>query len=630
MQRHAWIAIILTLMCGIALHARLPHPIEIAIGGDLETGKRLLDKPYLSGFWPPEPDPWQPPERAYRWSRPEWQLTWPYAGTGDWLARITVIYPATTTDRTYPLTLNTGHTTTMTFPTGGPSTAAGLDPDHQNQSIATNEETRVLWIMLLQQSESPRIQGTSTPRNSDNDRRELGIILKHAELQPLLSGPHWRIFQYMAVLIASLLVAYVAYAWVPLRWWLIAIVSTSIITWGAMTFASWWAMHSTVIVPVGMAALAMIGLHRVSTLRAASSDQEHSRLHPLWALLVILAASQLMFLWSPWLLSSDIRMHTRMFATVLNAELWFTAELPCEAGSSTVPYLPLAYIIMAPIGLIIRDPNQSVAALYAGAVVLHLLALWYWVRVLAQYRMSYSFLTIFVITASLSSLWWNAIHIGEMTNAWAHALFLVALASWFDARASMAQRVLATTAVLLSHTGVTLSYAMGIAGLAGYRWWQDRRIPWQLIGIHVAVGAGVLLTYYSGFAELIGQTTKFPDCPPNNPITTRFSRLPNMYPLFSFPFVVIMALRNRKNMLAQWYWVGITTIVLSLLLLVFRDQTVRWGIAFAPFVALAIAQAWSSSAHYGWAARIFYGTAIGYVVWTFYQQTWQRIITYLH
>jgi hypothetical protein len=110
----------------------------------------------------------------------------------------------------------------------------------------------------------------------------------------------------------------------------------------------------------------------------------------------------------------------------------------------------------------------------------------------------------------------------------------------------------------------------------------------------------------------------------------RFAILPASYPLFGLAFLSITLLRSQHHPMFNWYAVGFGMALLSIAVLLVRDQTVRWGIAVAPFIALAISHHWSWVRRYGVAARLMYASAILYVVWNFYTGTWQRIISYLH
>lgn len=604
-QQTQWLIFVFAvIVCSVPQFVALPA-YTLDIGTDRATQRLTLDQPFLSGFWPAEAPPGSVQSTPqYRWTRPQWELLWPHFGRGFWI-------------------------TTVSFKK--PSDAALEQRNFHLQNvgiadIAWQGEVRHIHALLRNHTDdTPVLRGQIDTLNSAGDRRELGIIVTQAVIQPaitpLLPRP-WQLGALWCVMVVIMMVG----KQLPGQFAIALVSGTSIIlATSQILHPVWWALHSPAVAGAfalaGGAILAYQLVGRFVTLRIPM---------PVWGLFVMLAALQLVWFWSPWLVASDIRMHIRLFGQAANGDLWLTAVLPCEAGGTIAPYPPLIYLGFAPLGLVFREMHHLIPAWYAIAVILHSAALWYWGSILSHDRTTRAMAPLFVIVASLSTLWWNSVHIGEMTNAWGHALFMIAIGSWLDERASTLQRMTWSTIVMLSHSGIVLTYVMSMAVLITVIFVTTRRFPWRMIVMNMAIGVGVIVLFYGGYAALVNQAPAPAGCPPSYAITARFAVLPASYPLFGLAFFAVTLIRSRKHSLLPWYVVGMGMALLSLAVLLVRDQTVRWGIAVAPFIALAISHQWQWSRRYGTAAQVMYITAVLYVAWYFYTGTWQRIISYLH
>lgn len=604
-QQAQWlIVIIAVIVCSVPQFMALPA-YRLDIGTDRTQQRLSLDQPFLSGFWPAEAPPSGNDSTAqYRWTRPNWELLWPHFGRGHWITTISVKKPGDVSLAQRNFQLST----------------AGI------HGITWDGETRRIQALVMSNNgDTPVLRGKLDELVMAGDRRELGIIVTQAIIQPASTPLFPRPWQLGALwCVLAMIVRIGAY----LRWQsaYVTIIGSSVVLAGSqLLYPVWWALHSPAVVGAfAMAGVALVVYQLIGRATPLSISA------PVWGLFVTLAAVQLVWFWSPWLLASDIRMHVRLFGQAANGDIWLTAVLPCEAGGTIAPYPPIIYLGLAPLGLIFRETHQLIPAWYATAVILHSAAIWYWGSILRAQRTTHALAPLFVIVASLSTLWWNSVHTGEMTNAWGHALFMIAIASWLDERASSLQRVTWSIIAMLSHSGIVLTYALSMAVLVAVMVMSQRRIPWQMLAIHAALGIGIIVIFYSGYGALLNQPPAPAGCPPTYPVAMRFAVIPASYPLFGLIFLAVTLLRSRSHTIATWLAVGLGMAVLSLAVLLVRDQTVRWGIAVAPFMALAISQQWNWARRYGVAARVLYASAILYVVWYFYTGTWQRIISYLH
>ncbi len=604
-QQAQWlIAAIAVIVCSVPQFMALPA-YTLDIGTDRTNQRIALDQPFLGGFWPAEaPTGSAVGTPKYRWTRPEWEVLWPHFGRGYWVVKVSFKKPSDTSlaQRNFQLS------------------NAGI------HHITWDGEVRHIQALVsAEDTDTPVLRGQLNALTSAGDRRALGVIATQAVIQPAITPLVPRPWQLGALwCVIGLLLANVT----GLPRWIavIAVIGTSgILAVSQLHHPVWWALHSPAVVGAfALAGVAVLGY------RLAGRGTPQPIPAPIWGIFVALAAVQLVWFWSPWLIASDIRMHIRLFGQATHGDLWLTAVLPCEAGGTVAPYPPLIYLGLAPLGLLFRETHQLIPAWYAAAVILHSAAIWYWGSILSSQATTRPLASVFVIVASLSTLWWNSVHIGEMTNAWGHALFMIAMGSWLDVRASTLQRGTWSIIAMLSHSGIALTYALSIAVLVIVLTLTTRHIAWRMVTIHMAIGVGIVVFFYSGYMALFNQAPAPAGCPPTFPILMRYAVIPTSYPLFGLAFLAVTLLRSRHHALFTWYAVGIGMALLSLAVLLVRDQTVRWGIAVTPFIALAVSQHWHWTRHYGVVARIMYASAILYTVWSFYTGAWQRIISYLH
>jgi hypothetical protein len=102
-----------------------------------------------------------------------------------------------------------------------------------------------------------------------------------------------------------------------------------------------------------------------------------------------------------------------------------------------------------------------------------------------------------------------------------------------------------------------------------------------------------------------------------------------------FPLVVVVWAGIGIGLLAPsilrtWIWAGFGAAIVSIALLLISTQTVRWGIAVVPFIAIATAYGFHRLWRFGYASKIVVlATLLWYGVF-WYSELWQRIMVYLH
>jgi hypothetical protein len=388
--------------------------------------------------------------------------------------------------------------------------------------------------------------------------------------------------------------------------------------------ALWWMVHTiSLLQSLGIASIAAVVI--IFLIHPGTRDSVRWWCVITAAIFVPLLATQ-----SPYMHTSDSAMHVRMLFDVMRGNVYQLAELPCEASAYTVPYPPLTYLLAAPLSLGTWDRATATHVLMAGAQIAHVAALVYLARIAFPSRRITSSQIFFLFLAAWSMPFLQSVHIGELSNAWGHVLFVAAIAAWFDDQLPRQLKGFFFLAALTVHTGVALSFGMtlGFVGILVY--WQNRRIPWFLIVLSVGSIVCAFLFYYSGYGSLIGQPLKYPGCPPHAAILARMAQISSILPLLfvgiaCFGAFLLPSQRTKTLVLS-----AILVALLSIGVLLLRDQTVRWGMAFFPFGALAGSFLLVSFGRIGQAGRYFRIALLGTILSLTVGQLWERIYSYLH
>jgi len=349
-----------------------------------------------------------------------------------------------------------------------------------------------------------------------------------------------------------------------------------------------------------------------------------------WWLTTLSMIVPLIALRSPFMLTSDSAMHARMLFDVLRGNLFQIAELPCEAGALTAPYPPLIYLLAAPFAFFTWDRAAGINVLMTGAVVTHVGALLYLLRVARNTHAFDWTAGVFLLLAAWSLPFLQSVHIGELSNAWGLAMLLIAVAAWYDARASLTRRTILGAAALLAHTGIALSFGLTLLAMIGYAYIRTRRIPRDmLIAVICSVLIAGLLTY-SAYSGLVGQSAKYPGCPPGIAFATKIALVPSAIPFAVVCLGIVGLYRGRTGRVFEMVIPALVVAIISIGVLVFRDTTVRWAMVVYPFLALCAISALARLSTRGLAGKVLALTLGIGVPMMVMVRFWERIYTYLH
>ena len=135
---------------------------------------------------------------------------------------------------------------------------------------------------------------------------------------------------------------------------------------------------------------------------------------------------------------------------------------------------------------------------------------------------------------------------------------------------------------------------------------------------------------YSAYAGLVGQPAKYPGCPPGIAWTAKFSHITTTLPFVLVCLGAVGLLGVRRSRIADIVIPALVVAMLSVGVLLFRDQTVRWAMVVYPFLALIATAALARLSARGPASKVFaltLGIGVPVVVMV---QFWERVYTYLH
>jgi hypothetical protein len=575
-----------------------PQALVVAVGGDQTTQLRFFDEAFITNFNPPEPDQWPTTEQPRRWSKSTWRISWPNAGRGWWISHISI----NTTPR----------------PSDNPALIDFVSPNIRGVTLPN--AVRHMQLLTRSRNETPVVSAQMTPLIIAGDNRDLGIVVTQIGLTPL--GQITRLQLIIALCVLCLVVGLTSKILLPTYWWIVLIINNVLILITQQTHAEWWLVHTHTLLAGSLVGSVFLSLPFFKKLPSTDA-----------LILGVMGsgiAAQLTLINSPWLRSSDILMHIRMLNQVLSGNLLFTAQLPCEAGGQVAPYPIISYLLATPFAIWSNERWWHMAVLQSGAFIAHGFAILYATQVLRSYRLSPYLLAIWAAIALSSPFLIRALHIGEVSNAWAHALYIIAVMSWFDQRHDWRTRLLLSTLVMMTHTGITITYLATMAIFVGWQWFVERKFP-RTPAFIVAASAGIGgLLYYSQYVVTVLGSPDIAGCPPNYPIAVRFSTVADMW---VWPLVISalggfwMSMRTSMRHLIV---IGVGAAGVALAMLLVRDQTVRWALALTPFVALSASIWLWHIAHKYSAGRILAISIVLFSIWTIYVDRWEQVIRYLH
>ena len=575
-----------------------PQTVIVPVGGDKQTLLRGYDEPFLINMNPAEPDEWPTDEHPRRWSKSSWGIQWPNAGSGWWIGQITI----NTTPR----------------PAQDLATIAFTTP-HMNKVVIPNA-VRHLQLLVKSHGETPSILARMPPLAIAGDNRDLGIVITEIGLRPLTDV--LRVQRMIAVAAALLLFALVASTFTACWWSVLQLIGCLVIVYSNAFYEEWWLVHTHTFIICAIIGIGICCIPKL--LRQVKIDDR------IGCIVGASIASQLLLLNSLWLKSSDVLMHVRMLNDVMLGKLYFTAQLPCEAGGQFTPYPIISYLIAAPIAALSDERWWHIAVLQNGGIFVNALAVLYMIRICRQYNFKPQTLLIMTLFTVNNMFLMRALHIGEISNSWAHGLYIIAVLSWFDQRTTMSLRVLMAALVMLTHTGIIITFLTTLGVYSLFKWVTERKTPiHEMLALAIATSIAATL-YFSQFATLLWNNPGIPNCPPNYPLTVRFSTITDNWPWTLVIAGMLGVFFNVRTPIRTMLIIGFSAAIMAWAMLLFRDQTVRWAIALVPFVALSASLWLTNVTRRAWAGTLVAYTTVLYTIWLIYCERWVYLMNYLH
>ena len=632
-----WIA----LGCGLALWAlayQAPYSYQIDVGGNLQSLRQHDDDPYLDDFNAPEPPRLYTYKNRdvipFRWAKEHATITIPGLGGQRW--NVALKASSGRLDKSAVVSHWSDGTNTI------PVTVNALPQVYQ-------------FLADVDGAGDLTLQIDTPPLEAPNDPRSLGLVLFRFTISqgggPLLPAPRQLALLAIALAIAYLLLrrlAIVAPKALAAAIGLAAIAAVLLIR--ERTALTLIAPRLPLILAGGYVLCLILEpvltrLLAVEHLPHTPGETAHAASLAIVGLIVLALMLRLGGVLHPHARSSDDGLNTNNLLGFTRGEIFFTEGLPAESGGGPAPYPPGEYIVFAPAQLLVPDgfiAHRNFLRI-ANALwdSLSLGLLWYVVR-RSGYRQRTALLSaaIYVLPPPILA----SLSVGEFANIFGQGMAMLLLAVLaLHARDLQQPRILTIGVValalpLLSHLGVTISLVclLGYLGLIWAIRAEHQRATGALLIAAILVALLITLFYYTSFTDiLLERFNKAADPVANGPALTLMQKLTNQwrlaYKLGIHPLLVtvgalgaiLTAFRPRRwwfapprpslgSLLMAW-WGGT---LLSLGLLVFASQGVRWQAFFYPVLCFgagpALAQIWPR----GRVGRLIALVLVGYLLWS--------------
>jgi hypothetical protein len=634
-EREIWLALcVALLLCTLAY--QIPLVYRLDVGGSRATMRQWDDDPFIvpKTFGDPEPadlskDSTTPP---YRWATEDARMLLPGLGGGRWLVSVSA---------------KSGRpdaSSILSHWDDGIHTAA-IDVDAQShiyRFVASSDGAGDLQMHFV-----------TPPLKAPGDKRSLGLVVTRVAVESLEG---WRLpaTGQLGLLALALALAYLSvrrFALAP-RPALAFALALAVLT--ALLLAR-QRMALTLLaprLPPILAACYALGLGLEALGKAAfrselalTFQRPSLRMHaPVVALVVLAAILRLGGMLHPHARFSDDGLNANNLIGLTTGSVYFTEGLTSEAGGGQAPYPPGQYIILAPLQTLIRTVPNDLSALKILLRVGNALwdslvvgLVWYilW-RGGAGGRAALFGAALYVLPPPLL----KSLSVGEFANVTGQALalpllaFLATSARRFHQTPFPAVLGVLLALALLGHLGVAISLfcLLGCLGLVWLIDRQPRRALWLLLLAGLVAGTLVALFYYTAFWDvLLGRITGGPSIADNvsslsimQKLSRQLGYLPvyGIHPLALATGVAGVALvgpRRRcpgphvafSSLLIAW-WGGT---LLSLALLLFSNQAVRWYLFIYPALCLGAGPVLARQSVRGRAGRVIAVVLLGYLLW---------------
>ena len=627
---------------------------RLDIGGNLQIGRRYDDAPFLDNFNDPEPNPI--PATAtllYRWSRADSMIVFPGIGGGRWLARVR----ASTGSRPEPI-------------------LSQWDDGARSYTIAATKAQRNYELVVEADSAGDLTLHIATPPLTPaGDSRTLGLVMSRLVVEPV-GGARAPATRQLALLALALALIYALLRRFMLSRRPALACALALAALAALLLAR-ERMALTLLTPVlppilaGCYALGL-GLLQIADCRLQIADYPHLANNPkskiqnpksqIIALILLAVALRLGGMLHPHAIFSDDGLNANNMIGFTSGQVYFTEGLPSEAGGGQAPYPPGQYIMFAPAQLLMQTRADNIASLrlllkIANAVWDSLVVgfVWYVLRRCGcSSRAALLGAALYVLPPPLL----KSLSVGEFANVFGQGLALPLLALLATRAREFQQKLLPLALpalfalALLGHLGVTISLACLLIclGLVWLTRSEYRRAFRSLLLAGLLVGTLVALFYYTALWDVLISRISSP------PLGVGGIQSPNIaqkltqqigsiyvygspalalaLALIGVALVALVPARWRAGsalpglaMLLLAWWGGT---LLSLGLLLFANQGVRWQSFLYPALCLgagpALAALWSR----GRAARLVLVTLVAFLAWYGLAFWVMQISDYLH
>jgi hypothetical protein len=643
-----WIA----LVCGALLWTlayQAPYVYQLDLGGNLQTGRRYDDEPFLADTFnksePADPIP-AGTQLLLRWSKADSTIVFPGMGAGRWIAQIS----AGSGPRPTPVISRWDDgTTTISL------TLGAVQRDYRLSVSADGAGDLTLHI-------------ATPPFAAPGDPRSLGLVMTRVTVEPI-AGARLPATRQLALLAAALALAYLLLRRFALARRLALAAALGLAGLAALLLAR-ERMALTLLTPrlpailagcyalgITLAALyqriddgrwTMDDDHRDNTNRLSSIVYRQSGII---ALILLAAALRLGGMLHPHARFSDDGLNANNLIGFTTGQVYFTEGLPSESGGGQAPYPPGLYIMFAPAQIIIRTKPDDISSIrlllkigdaIGDSLVVGLV--WYLLRRCGYgTRAALLGAAFYVLPPPLL----KSLLVGEFANVFGQLLALPLLALLATRAHELRRPAIFATLLallglaLLGHLGVTISVACLLSSLVAIWLFREetRRavLPLTLAGMLVVALAA--LFYYTALSDVLLDRLPAPALASVGLAEKLTHEVNRSRDLGLHPLTLMLgalglswaAFQQRPRpglgaLLLAW-WGGT---LLSLGLLLFANQGVRWQSFLYPALCAGAGPALAALWRHGRAGRVVVVGLVVFILWYGLAFWVAQISDYLH